>query len=205
MKLRDVIGFSATLFAPLSLYAATNSERPDEILVLSPPHAELAPTFWEQYGGWAFLAAVVLLALASIVAWRWLRPKSPVVLPIELQARQELAALRQRSEDGRMVSQVSRVMRRYVVTAFELPPDELTTSEFCRALGGDQKIGPELAAAVGEFLRRCDEVKFAPSSSPRQMGAAIRALELIELGEARRAQLREMATAVTAIQPVQRA
>jgi hypothetical protein len=127
------------------------------------------------------------------------------VLPIELQARQELAALRQRSEDGRMVSQVSRVMRRYVVTAFELPPDELTTSEFCRALGGDQKIGPELAAAVGEFLRRCDEVKFAPSSSPRQMGAAIRALELIELGEARRAQLREMATAVTAIQPVQRA
>ncbi len=106
------------------------------------------------------------------------------------------------------------MLRRYVVAAFELPPDELVTSEFCRLLAGHERIGPELAAAVGEFLRRCDEHKFAPPHSPTPMewdsasslssptgrmpgppGAAARALELVELGEARRAQWRETATA----------
>ncbi|HEU0037969.1 MAG TPA: DUF4381 family protein [Verrucomicrobiae bacterium] len=162
---------------------------------LSPPHGELPPTFWEQYGAWTLLAAVVLLALASFVAWWWLRPEPPVVVPIEVRARQELAVLQQRNEDGRTLSQVSRVLRRYVVAAFELAPDELVTSEFSRLLASHEKIGPELAAAIGEFLRRCDEHKFAPPRSPTPIGAAARALELVDLGEARRTQLRAMETA----------
>ena len=206
------------------LWGATNSESEDEILKLSPPHGELPPTLWEQYGAWTLLAAVVLVALASFVAWWWLRPKPPVVVPIEVRARQELAVFQQRNEDGRTLSQVSRVLRRYVVAAFELPPDELVTSEFCRLLAGHERIGPELAAAVGEFLRRCDEHKFAPPHSPTPMewdsasslsspagrmpvppGAAARALELVELGEARRAQVRETATAAAAGPSTQRA
>jgi hypothetical protein len=97
------------------------------------------------------------------------------------------------------------VLRHYVVAAFELPSNELVTSEFLRVLAGHEKIGPELAAAVGEFLRRCDEHKFAPFRPPAPLGAAARAQELVELGEVRRAQLREVATAMASGQPPQRA
>jgi hypothetical protein len=164
-------------------------------LVLSPPHPELPPTIWEQYGAWLILAAVALLALASFAVWWWLRPKPPVVLPPEVAARQELEALRRRTEDGKMLSEASRVLRRYVAAAFELPPAEFTTSEFFQTLASNKKIGSNLAAAVGEFLRRCDELKFGPSISLPPMGAVARALELVERGEARRAQLRQTATA----------
>jgi hypothetical protein len=208
--------------AVVPLWAATNSGSDDELLKLSPPHGELPPTVWEQYGASALVAAVALVALAAFVAWWWRRPKPPVVLPIEVQTRQELAGLQPCKEDGRTLSQVSRALRRYVVAAFDLPPDELVTSEFSRLLAGHERVGPELAAAVGEFLSRCDEHKFAPPRSPAPMewdsasslssptgrmpvppGAVARALELVELGEARRARLREMATAAAAGQSTQ--
>src|SRR5206468_7980625 len=51
--------------AVVPLWGATNTGREDEILKLSPPHAELPPSFWEQYGVWILLAAVVLVALAA--------------------------------------------------------------------------------------------------------------------------------------------
>jgi hypothetical protein len=215
------------LITAMPLAAATNSDQLDEILVLSSPHPELPPTFWEQYGAWIVLAAVLVVGLAAVVGWLLLRAKPPVVLPVEVQARQELEALRQRGEDGKTLSQVSRVLRRYVAAAFRLPPEELTTAEFCRALADQERTGADLAAAVGEFLRRCDELKFAPSFAPvRSVGVqasacpdlplfpqdtlkrelqpgATRALELVELGEARRAQLRQMATAPAAGQPAQ--
>lgn len=224
---RKICVFILALSAALPVCAATNSEREEGILILSPPHGELPPTFWEQYGAWIALAAVLVLGLAVVVAWLLLRPKPPVVVPIEIQARRALDALRQQNENGRAVSEISRVLRRYVAAAFELPPDELTTSEFCRVLADHESIGPDLAGAVGEFLRRCDELKFAPSFAPvRSVGVqasacpdlplfpqdtlkrelqpgATRALELVELGEARRAQLRQMATATAAGQPAQ--
>jgi hypothetical protein len=79
-----------------------------------------------------------------------------------------------------------------------LPADELTTSEFCRVIAAHEKIGPELAARVGEFLGRCDELKFAPAGSPMPTSAAARALELVELGEARRAHWRKLETEAAA-------
>lgn len=205
MKPGRPICISLTLFATQALRAATNSGASDDQLVLSPPYPELPPTFWEQHSVWIVLAAVALLALVSFTAWWCLRAKPSLVLPPEVIARQDLEALRQRLEDGPTLSQVSRALRRYIAVAFELPTHELVTSEFSRLLAGHEKVGPELAAAVGEFLRRCDERKFAPSVSPASMGAAACALELVELGEARRARLRETAQAAVAGQSTQRA
>src|SRR5713101_1620341 len=34
------------------LFAATNLASPEEIPALAPPHAEIPPSFWEQYGFW---------------------------------------------------------------------------------------------------------------------------------------------------------
>lgn len=172
------------------LLAATNSSTPVGKPFLLPPHPELPPPFWEQHGLWVALAGLVLFALAALAAWRRWRPKPPVVIPIEVQTRRELEQLRGQPEDGRALSQVSRSLRHYLAVAFELAPEELTTSEFCRAAEASDKVGPDLAAQAGEFLRRCDELKFSPTASPRALDAAAHALELVERGEARRAQWR---------------
>lgn len=207
--LRSFCGYTVwlmpLLFAASTLLAATDAAREDDLFRLSPPHAELPPSFWEQYGTWFVIAALFLLALVAAVLWFILRPKPSIPVPIEVSSRKELEALRQRKEDGQVLSQISRVLRRYVVGAFALPPDELTTSEFCRVIADHEKIGPDLAARVGEFLRQCDELKFAPPGVPLPIGAAARALELIELGEARRAHLRKLEAEAATAQPATRA
>ena len=73
---------------------------------------------------------------------------------------------------------------------FELPPDELTTTEFCALIADAQKIGPQFAASVSEFLHLCDQRKFAPSPNSQPFGGVEQALNLLDLGEGRRAELR---------------
>lgn len=175
--------------------AAESAEGGQDAFKLRPPHAELPPTYWEQYGAWTVVGIVMLLLLVGAALWWLLRPKPVVPEPIEVLARRELEALRQRLEDGQVLSQISRVVRGYVAGVFQLPPGEMTTSEFCRAVAGHEKIGAELAARVSDFLRRCDELKFSPAGPPLPIGAAARALELVELGEARRAWLGQQQTA----------
>jgi hypothetical protein len=194
---------AAFSFAGLTCNAAANAEGENEILRLSSPHAELPPSFWEQYGAWVVVAAVLLVVLAAALAWWILRPGPSIPVPIEILSRKELEALRQRNEDGQVVSQVSRALRRYVMGAFALPPDELTTAELRRVMAGHDQMGADLAERVGDFLHQCDERKFAPAAPPLT-GAAARALELVELGEARRAHWRKLEAAAATAQPTTR-
>jgi hypothetical protein len=184
---------TAISFVAGSLRAVTNAEAPGEQVVLSPPYTEVPLSFQERYGLWLGIGALLLFALVLLAAWwRW-RPRPKILLPADLQARQELEALRGQNETGGTVSQVSRSLRRYVTRAFELPPGEMTTSEFCRAAEANQRIGPEFAALLASFFRSCDEFKFAAAASPP--GAVAGALQLVDLGEARLAQLRAAAPA----------
>jgi len=134
-----------------------------------------------------------IAVLAVLCVWLLLRPKPQVMLPPVVQARQALEALRQRPEDGACLSNLSRILRNYFIGAFQLPPGELTTAEFCRVISGHEPIGAELSTTVSEFLRRCDERKFSPANSPAPLGDVTRGLELVALGEARRARLRQLA------------
>ena len=136
-----------------------------------------------------------MLAFIGIGIWLATRPKPPVIILPEVQARGDLESLRKLPEDGRVLSKVSQAVRRYFGTAFALPPGELTTTEFCRAIAGNDQIGSELSATTGDFLRRCDERKFAPDSLPQETGAAECALKLVEQAEACREQLRRAAQA----------
>jgi hypothetical protein len=178
------------LAAQLSFGAATNSPAPDDIPPLRPAHGEMPPTFWEQHGLWVVLGGVALLALAGAGVWLLVRPKPPVAVAPEEQARRALEPLREKPEDGALLSRVSQVLRHYVTTAFNLPPEELTTAEFRRAIAGQDQIGPELSAALGEFLRQCDQRKFSPPAKPEPpLGAVAQALKLIEQAQARCASL----------------
>jgi len=200
-----ISAFFRVLFAALSLLATqhifatvTNTPAPDEIPALRPPHAEIAPSFWDQYGLWIILCGVLLLALVCAAVWFLTRSKPPVVVPPELQARQALEPLRQQPEDGALLSRVSQILRHYLTAAFSLPPGELTTAECCRAIAGHGQIGPELSAALSDFLRQCDQRKFSPPPPAPPLSAVARALKLIEQAQARRAAL-----AQTAAQPTQ--
>lgn len=160
----------------------------EEIPPLAPPLPEIAPTFWEQYQMHVLLGVGAGLLLLAALLRLALRRKPAPPVPPEERVRTELQALRGQAGTGEVLSRVSQSLRRYLVAAFALPSEELTTAEFCGKLNEHPAIGPELAAALNQFLRECDERKFSPVPPAAPLPAAARALELVELAEARRHQ-----------------
>ena len=177
-----------TSIATLMIFAARTSsaQSPNDVPPLQPALPEIPPTVWEQHGALIVVLIVVAVALLATAIWWLLQPKPPVPVPIEIQTRNALELLRHPTEDGKTISRVSQVLKRYVAVVFELPTGEMTTAEFSRAVTGSEKVGSELATRVSDFLRQCDEQKFSPAAGI-QTSACSRALELFEAGEARRA------------------
>ena len=167
-----------------------------ELPQLHPFHAEFLPTFWERHGVLVVITGLGLAGLAGLALWWWLRPQPPVVVPPEVQAREALAALPADTGAGETLSRVAQILRGYVRRAFDLPPAELTTTEFCRELSGSAEVGPELAGILTDYLRENDRRKFsAAGTAPSRAETVAAALALIERCEARRAALRAAATA----------
>jgi len=182
--------FALLLVVGVPAFGQINSANTNE-MSLAPPLGELPPAFWEQYGMAVLMAAIATLAVIGFVAWICSRPKARVTLTPETEARQALDALRSRPEDGALLSQLSQILRNYFITAFQLPAGELTTAEFCRMISRHEQIGPELATAVSDFLRECDERKFSPANSPAPMDALDKTLRLIAIAETRRVRVVE--------------
>jgi len=172
--LKGVVGL--VFSAPAFVFAASAPEPADDI----------PPRFWERYGGWVVIGAILLLGLAGLAAWIFCRPRREAVLPPAVRARRTLEALSRQTENGVVLSLVGQALRQYVAAAFELPPGQCTTAEFCHALAVHPQVGPDLSAGLGEFLHRCDERKFSPTAGGPSLGAAARALEFVDQVEARR-------------------
>jgi hypothetical protein len=162
----------------------------DDVPPLLPARPEIPPTLWEQHGILIVGLSVLAVALAAAAIWWLLQPQPPVPVPIEIQTRQELERLNKNTEDGKTISRVSQVLKRYVAVAFEFPPGEMTTTEFNRAARESEKLGQQLTTQISDFLRQCDEQKFSPTAGV-QISAGARAVELFQAGEARRAELRQ--------------
>lgn len=160
--------------APLLAQTNTNILPP-----LAPAYGEMQPTFWERYGTYVLVVSFVFIALAGAICWLVLRPKPSVAVPPEVLAREALEKLRHQSEDGNTLSEISQILRRYIGAAFGFPAIERTTVEFCAALAGNEKVGAELAQAVSNFLRECDQRKFAPVNPNAPLDATNRALEIV--------------------------
>jgi hypothetical protein len=156
---------------------------------LQPPHSDLLPTFWEQYH-WAVVAAALAALALLVLLIVWLRrPRPTVIIPPDVIARRALEALRGQPENGVLLMKVSGILRRYVIFACGLPPGELTTAEVCRAVAERAQFNPELADAITNFFRQCDERKFAPAPPASDLGAVSGALALLEKIEQRRREL----------------
>ena len=136
---------------------------------LAPPRELMPPAFWEQHETALIVAAFALLASACLIIKLLLRPQPPVILPPELVARQALDRLQRLPEDGKIVSEISQILRRYVIAA----------------LAGNSKINPELVQSIVSFLSECDQWKFSGADPAAPINAAARALVLIAGVQAR--------------------
>jgi Domain of unknown function (DUF4381) len=175
--------------APGAVFAADDEKIPP----LRPARAELVPSFWEQHG-WVVALGGLVFVVALVILIIWLRrPKPEQVTPPQLIARRALEALRGNAEDAALVTEVSRILRQYLHFALQLPPDELTTAEWRRVLQTHPQADPDLAKTAADFLRRCDERKFAPAQESAVLGAVPAACGLIDQFETHRQRMSEAA------------
>lgn len=174
--------FLITLFFCVTRRVSGQSET-NALPKLLPPDEKMPPTFWEQHET-AILAGILILILpATAVVWKMLHPGPRPVLPPADAAREALSKFRNEPEDGKALSEISRVLRRYAAETFDFPPGEFTTGEFCRCLERSEQVPPQLARIHSDFLRACDERKFSPAVSSTPLHAADRALEIVALTE----------------------
>ena len=178
------------MFLPLAWFALSLSAQnsPTNALPpLAPAYVEIPPSFWQQHGGAILIAGCGLIILAGALAWFLGRPRPPVRVPPAVVARENLAKLRNQPENGRVLSEISQTLRRYLLAAFGFTAGERTTTEFCATLAASEKVGADLAQAVAGFLSECDQRKFAPvtAKAAAPCEAAARALALIEQAELR--------------------
>ena len=156
---------------------------------LVPPYAELPPTFWEQHKIAVVVGGLLFLVAQSIFLWKLLMRLQPAIEPPQNVACATLTRLLDEPENGRVLSEVSQILRRYLGAAFQMPGVELTTAEFIAALARNEKIGPELSKSLADFLRECDVRKFSAAPATPPLDAAERALQLVHQAEARRAKI----------------
>jgi hypothetical protein len=185
------------LLVPLAVVAADMYD-PSALI---PAYGELPPTFWELHQTPIIIGFFALLAIAFLFLRAWLRPKEPVVLPPEVVAREALAKLQGRPADGKLLSEVSQILRSYVIAAFGLPAAEMTTAEFGNAIAAQENIGSELAQSISEFLRECDQRKFSPARITPSFDGVACVRELVSRSEARRLRSAPVPGAATASNP----
>jgi hypothetical protein len=185
LKLVFIILLRVICAQGIALGAATNE---GDDLKLRPPRGEMPPPFWEQNDRWIVPVALAALLALALLVWYFTRPKPVAGIPPEVRARQELEALAAKSADRELLSRTSQVLKAYLAEVFGLPREELTTAEFCKAFSARTDPGESLSRNVCEFLRRGDQMKFAPGPPPAS--TIPEALKLLDQAEARRADLR---------------
>jgi len=183
------VGCWMFLLSILFTFPAFTQTATNALPALAPPYGELPPTFEERFNpatksGQAILLFIgVLAVLLFFVIWKKLHPPPPTAPTAETVAREALTKLLRQPEDGKRLSEISQILRRYVIAALELPAAELTTAEFSAALAGRENTGAALAQTIASFLRECDKRKFSAGSVSEPCNAASRALELVALVE----------------------
>ena len=122
------------------------------------------PNGWEWLWWTLGTLAVVALLFAAWRYWQKRRSQIPVEPPVPAHVRakqklQEALALITRPEPFCVL--VSDTIRVYLEERFNFRAPERTTEEFLHELRGTDLLSAEQKEKLGEFLERCDLVKFA--------------------------------------------
>ncbi len=120
------------------------------------------PWFWL----WLALGVLCVVALGFFLWRRWQKQKSQAlivpIVPPHQRARQKLEqALRIISEPEPFTVSVSDTLRVYLEERFNFRAPERTTEEFLYELQNTELLTPDQKQTLGDFLSRCDLVKFA--------------------------------------------
>jgi hypothetical protein len=120
--------------------------------------------------GWILVWwTLALLALGGLLFWAWRyrqkrkadQPPAPVI-PAHVRAKQKLQeALALIGQPKEFCIQVSDTARWYLEERFDFHAPERTTEEFLYELQATSLVTPDQKQSLGEFLNRCDLVKFA--------------------------------------------
>ncbi len=150
------------ILTPPQSAPATNAAAEIDIREAKPPVEIPNPWIW---AAWALvLAALLLGAWAAWTRWRRARTRPPSVpsVPAHVRAREKLqAALKFLSQPEPFCVAVSNALRAYLEERFDLHAPERTTEEFLLELRASERLGPDQKERLGDFLSRCDLVKFA--------------------------------------------
>ena len=120
--------------------------------------------------GWSWVWWVLLaLAAAALGFWAWRywqqrRAQARVVpvVPPHIRAKQKLRdALALIGQPREFCVLVSDTIRCYLEERFDFHAPDRTTEEFLHELQGTNLLMPDQKESLGEFLKRCDLVKFA--------------------------------------------
>jgi hypothetical protein len=150
---------NVSLSKPLlqTLGATTNALRD-----IKPP-VEI-PSGWEWL--WWTLGALALIGIIFLVI-RLLKKRKenipvPPPIPAHIRAKQKLQeALALIAEPKPFCIAVSDTLRVYLEERFDFRAPERTTEEFLHELQNTNRLLPDQKESLGEFLTRCDLVKFA--------------------------------------------
>lgn len=170
---------SILLSLPFVALAADTNDLP----ALVPAYGEIPPTFWQQHKVAIIVGGFLFIIAQSFVLWKFLMRLQPKVEPVENLTRAALTDLLNEPEDGKLLSDVSRILRVYFGKQFQMSGEEATTAEFIAALARNEKIPVSLGEKIASFLRECDARKFSPASIAPELDAVERALDLVNEAE----------------------
>jgi hypothetical protein len=170
---------SILLFLPFAALAVDTNDLP----ALVPAYGEIPPTFWQQHKVAIIVGGFLFILAQSFVLWKFLMRLQPKVEPVENLTRAALTDLLNEPEDGKLLSDVSRILRGYFGKQFKMVGEEATTAEFIAAVARCEKTPFDLREKVSSFLRECDARKFSPAKPAPEMDAVERALDLVNEGE----------------------
>lgn len=129
---------------------------------IRPPFEIVSPWLWV----WWTLSALALIGIVVLIIWLLKRKKKVEsiipTIPAHIRARQKLEeALGLIAEPKPFCSAVSDATRFYLEERFNFRAPERTTEEFLHELQGTNLLLPDQKDSLGDFLKRCDLVKFA--------------------------------------------
>jgi len=135
-------------------------------------------------GGLILLAAIIAVVLYFLLRRKEIPAAPPI--PAHVRAKQKLdEALALIGQPKPFCTLVSNTVRFYLEERFTFRAPERTTEEFLYELQNTNLLLPDQKESLGEFLKRCDLVKFA-QYEPRELelkdlhGSAVRLVEETE-------------------------
>jgi hypothetical protein len=134
----------------------------NELRDIKPPVDVPNPWLWVWIGLGLLGVIAAVVAIAALLRKRRREAPLPPPIPAHIRARQHLQdALALIGNPREFCIRVSDAIRFYLEERFNFRAPERTTEEFLHELQATNLLTPDQKASLGEFLQRCDLVKFA--------------------------------------------